>query len=252
MLVLCYGIQKSGSTLAFELVKGVLQSAEFEQPFLRNERFKSGTPIPSSARNYIEGVTQEKIAELCDEIGPDRRIAVKTHGAFPAKIFPWLEDMQAQGALQIIVSWRDPRDICLSLLDAGAASRRSNAGAFSELETLDDAVAYVDQRLARYRRWAALRGTLRLEYDTAAFAPDDAISAIEMALGVTSNHDRVKTHAFDHADTRKNKALPDRYMTELSAEHRTKLAETFHRFIMDSRDAGWPERHRQRLLARGR
>src|SRR6185437_5652421 len=119
MLVLCYGIQKSGSTLAFELVRGVLESAGFEQPFLRNERFKGDVSIPAAARNYVEGVTQEKIVELTDIIGPDRKIAVKTHGGFRAKMFPWLEEMQARAALQIIVSWRDPRDICLSLLDAG-------------------------------------------------------------------------------------------------------------------------------------
>jgi hypothetical protein len=250
MLVLCYGIQKSGSTLAFELVRGVLESAGFEQPFLRNERFKGGAPIPAAARNYIERVTQEKIVELSDTIGPHRKIAVKTHGAFRAKMLPWLEGMQTRGALQVIVSWRDPRDICLSLLDAGATSRDADAGAFSSLTTLDDAVAYVDERLARYRKWAALRGTLRLDYDTVAFTPDKAIAAIEKALGVTSDYERVKRHAFEEADTRKNKAVPDRYRTELTGEQSTKLAEAFRRFLMDSRDAGWPEKHRHKLLVR--
>lgn len=250
MLVLCYGIQKSGSTLAFELVRGVLESAGFEQVFIQNERFKDGAPIPAAARNYIERVTQEKIVELTDTIGPNRKIAVKTHGGFHAKMFPWLEEIQARGALQVICSWRDPRDICLSLLDAGAASRGSDASAFSKLETLDDAVAYVDDRLARYRRWAALRGTLRLDYETVAFAPDKAIAAIEKTLNVTSDHDRVTRHAFEDADTRKNKARPDRYRTELSDGQKTKLADAFRRFIMDSRDAGWPEKHRLKLLAR--
>jgi len=252
MLVLCYGIQKSGSTLAFELVRGVLESAGFEQPFLRNERFKGDVSIPAAARNYVEGVTQEKIVELTDIIGPDRKIAVKTHGGFRAKMFPWLEEMQARAALQIIVSWRDPRDICLSLLDAGVAARDIDAGAFSQLKTLDDAVAYVEGRLARYRKWASLRGTLRLDYDIAAFAPDRAIAAIEKTLNVASDHERVKRHAFEDADTRKNKALPDRYRTELSAGQKTKLADTFRRFIMDSSDAGWPEKHRLKLLARER
>jgi hypothetical protein len=50
-------------------------------------------------------------------------------------MFPWLEDLQARDALQVVVSWRDPRDICLSLLDAGEWSRRLQAGAFTELET---------------------------------------------------------------------------------------------------------------------
>jgi len=252
MLVLCYGIQKSGSTLAFELVRGVLKSAGFEQPFIRNDRFKGDVAIPAGARNYIESATQEKIVELIGTIGQNRKIAVKTHSGFRTKMFPWLEEMQARGALQVIVSWRDPRDICLSLLDAGVAARDIDAGAFSQLKTLDDAVAYVEERLARYRKWAALRGTLRLDYNIAAFAPDQAIAAIEKTLNVASDHERVKRHAFEDADTRKNKGIPERYRTELPDEQTAKLSETFGRFITDSRDAGWPEKHRLKLLARER
>jgi hypothetical protein len=135
MLVLCYGIQKSGSTLAFELVRGVLQTAGFDQAFLRNERFKAGGPIPETARNFIEHITKTKVEDLLAEIGRERWIAVKTHSGFPDEMFPWLEDLQARDALQVVVSWRDPRDICLSLLDAGEWSRRLQAGAFTELET---------------------------------------------------------------------------------------------------------------------
>jgi hypothetical protein len=231
MLVPCYGIQKSGSTLTFELVKGVLQTAGFEQTFLRNERFKAGVPVPQSARNYIERITKEKIEGLIAEIGSDRRIAVKTHGAFPDEMFPWLEEMQARRELQVIVSWRDPRDICLSLLDAGERSRRIKAGAFTELQTLDAAAAYVSKRIARYRKWAALRGTLRLDYDAVAFAPDAAIDAIEKDLGVASDRVQAKQYAFEEADTRKNKALRDRHLDEMTAEQMAKLEKTFHRFL---------------------
>jgi hypothetical protein len=101
MLVLCFGIQKSGSTLAFELVRGVLETAGFAQPFLRNDRFKNGA-APEGARNFVEHITGAMIEELAQEIGPDRRIAVKTHSGFPAGIFPWLEDLQARRELQVI------------------------------------------------------------------------------------------------------------------------------------------------------
>jgi hypothetical protein len=250
MLVLCYGIQKSGSTLAFELVKGVLQTAGFEQTFLRNERFKAGVLVPPSARNYVEGITKAKIEELATEIGPNGKIAVKTHSAFPDEMFPWLEEMQARRELQVIVSWRDPRDICLSLLDAGERSRRIKAGGFSELRTLDDAAEYVRRRIALYRKWASLRGTLRLHYDTVANAPDEAIDAIEKVLGVTADRAGAKQYAFEEADTQKNKARPDRHLDEMTAEEKTRTEKIFRRFVKEAYDDLWRERHREKLLAR--
>ncbi len=230
MLVLCYGIQKYGSTLAFELVKGVLQTAGFAQLFLRNERFKPGEAIPRSARNYIEGITREKIEQLATEIGPERKIALKTHAAFPDEMFCWLEAMQARRELQVIVSWRDPRDMCLSLLD--------------------DAVEYVRKRVARYRKWAALRGSLRLDYDTVAYAPDDAIDAIEKVLQVTGNHLQAKRHAFEEANTQKNKARRDRHLDEMAEEQKARLENVFRRFIREAGQESWREQVRERLLAR--
>ena len=249
MLVLCFGIQKSGSTLAFELVRGVLETAGFAQPFLRNDRFKDGT-APEGARNFVEHIDRARIDELVQVIGPDRRIAVKTHSGFPAGIFPWLEDLQARREVQVIVSRRDPRDICLSLLDAGARSRRIGAGAFTELETLDDAAAYVGRRIARHRRWLALRGTLALDFDTVAYAPDAAIDAIETCLGVSGDHALAKKHAFEEADTRKNKARRDRHVDEMTAEQKAKMAETFAGFLREFRDESWREPFRRKLLAR--
>jgi hypothetical protein len=250
MLVLCYGIQKSGSSLAFELVKGVLQTAGFEQPFLRNERFKAGVPVPKTARNYIERITTEKIAGLAAEIGAGRRIAVKTHGSFPNEMFPWLEDLQARRELQVIVSWRDPRDICLSLLDAGEKSRAIKSGAFTELVTLGDAAEFVRKRIASYRKWAALRGTLRLDYDTVAFAPDEAIDAIEKIFGTTCDRDAAKRHAFEDADTRFNKAQRDRHLSETTDAQKSDLEKAFRRFLRESgNDTAWREPFRARLLA---
>ena len=74
MLVLCYGMQKSGSTLAFELTCGVLRSAGFEQAFVYNDMRE---PDPEKTRrNFLAKVTRENMEALLSAIGPDRRIAV--------------------------------------------------------------------------------------------------------------------------------------------------------------------------------
>src|SRR5665213_3372977 len=115
MLVLCYGMPKSGSTLAFELVKGVLRSAGFEQENFVNDQTGEEnlkTPGPGK-RNFIRGVEKEKLAGIMARIGPNRKIAIKTHTDFPDELFGWFEEMQAKGELQIFASYRDPREMVL-------------------------------------------------------------------------------------------------------------------------------------------
>jgi glucuronate isomerase len=224
VLVLCYGIQKSGSTLAFEMVAAALKTAGFAQAFVRNDRDRK-------TRNFVAHITRDKIEELVREIGPDRRIAVKTHSGFPQALSPWLERLMAEGALRVIASYRDPRDVCLSLLDAGAKSRAAGVKDFAGIVTLDDAADYVERRLAVFARWAALNGTIALDYETVAFTPHDAIDAVEAALGIVSDREAVLRHAFGEAKTLKNKARPARHRDELSAEDHARLTARFGDFI---------------------
>lgn len=257
MLVLCYGIPKSGSTLAFELVKGVLQSAGLEQETFVNdrlgpERLKRGR---SNQRNYVTRISKQKLKQLIAEIGPDRKIAVKTHSTFSDRIFPWLERMQADGQLQVIASYRDPREICLSLMDAGAKARKKGVKAFAEVEDLERARENVQHRVEEFRRWGALRGTLRLSYNTVAFSPDEAINRIENALHITCDHEVAKRYAFEIASTQKNKAEKDRYLTDLTESQNTELLNTFAEFIeqaCERDEEAWFKAYRRGIVKRGR
>ena len=250
MLVLCYGMQKSGSTLAFEMVSGILQSAGFEQPLVYND-----LRDPAEARrNYINTITQDKISGLIETIGSGRKIAVKTHATLPNDLFAWMEDRQRKQEIQVITSCRDPRDVCLSLLDAGEKARKQNANAFSTFKTLDDTAGFVRGRIARFRKWSALQGTLRLNYDTVAYVPEKAIDAIERALGVTCKRERVLKHAFEDAYTQKNKARRHRYLEEMTEQQQRELTELFHRFIANACESdrqSWYDKCRDNVLAGG-
>lgn len=250
MLVLCYGMQKSGSTLAFEMVSAILQSAGHEQAFVYNDmREPDGG---KTRRNFIAKVTRENVETILHAIGPDRTIAVKTHSGFDNTLFPWLEELQAARALQVIATYRDPRDICLSLLDAGERARTAGKGFFQKFETLEDAGRFARGSILRFRKWAALRGTLRLNYETVAHEPKNAISAIEAVLGVRSDRDRVMTHAFEDAFTQKNKAARTRYREEMTVGQQAWAAKTFSKFLKhacESDDQSWCDRHREKILA---
>ncbi|HEX4859895.1 MAG TPA: hypothetical protein VFV07_01575 [Rhizomicrobium sp.] len=227
MLVICYGIAKSGSTLAFELVKGVLESAGYSQKKLK------GAPgiKPRGRGNHLLSVEKADLAGLIDAVGPDRIVAAKTHKTFDDAMFPWLEEQQRQRRLQVIASYRDPRDICLSLVDHGAKSRDNGRRGFSRIKDLDDAEHVVSRAIGKFAKWGALEGTLRLYFETVAFDPDAAIAAIERVLGVKGDAEAAKKHAFEDAFTQRNKAKRSRYLDEMDEEWQARMLTTFGSFI---------------------
>lgn len=266
MLVLCFGIPKSGSTLAFELVRGVLMGAGYPQDPLRVEnvaptgrgvnfmkalqRGRASKEEESDERRVT--ITRESMTRVISEIGDNRIIAVKTHEAFPPPMFEWLENLQAERKLQVFASYRDPRDICLSLLDQAQDARDRGRFTFSRIADLEHAVGNVKRRLSSFQRWAALTGSVKLYYETVAFSPDDAITAIEKALGLTADHEAVKKYAFEEAFTQKNKAVSHRHL-ELDPEEQKKLRREFGKFIRRAFDGDfdkWLADYRLRLLER--
>jgi hypothetical protein len=249
MLVICYGIAKSGSTLAFELVRGALTEAGHSQKKVRSEAIK-----PHARGNHIASLDRDALQDTMAAIGEDRIVAAKTHKAMPEALFPWLEEMQAARKLQVFASYRDPRDICLSLVDHGVKSRDAGRPGFARIHALDDAADVVERAISKFRTWAALKGTQRLYFDTVAFAPDEAIAAIEHVLGVAADHEAVKRHAFEDAFTQKNKAARHRYEDELGEADRAALDRRFAEFIdvCRSDDQTWFDARRAEILSAAR
>ena len=93
MLILCYGITKSGSTLAFELIKGMLESAGHPQV-----RLSDGSVHPGQVVNFLEPVDRGTLKRLLAEIG-DRWIAVKTHSPITNETFGHLERLRRGGQI---------------------------------------------------------------------------------------------------------------------------------------------------------
>ncbi len=227
MLVICYGIAKSGSTLAYELVKGVLESAGHSQKKLKGARGIK----PGGRGNHLSSVDKEDLAALIDEIGPDRIIAAKTHKSFEDTLFPWMEEQQRLRRVQVLASYRDPRDLCLSLVDHGARSREAGRHAFARIRDLDDAERTVSRAIWKFAKWGALEGTLRLYFESVAFEPDKVIEDIERALGVKCDPEAAKKHAFEDAFTQRNKAKRNRYLDEMDEGQKARMLEAFRPFI---------------------
>jgi hypothetical protein len=120
--------------------------------------------------------------------------------------------------------------VCLSLLDAGARSRRSGRRQFSKIVTLDDAIACVTLQLEILRTWGRLRGISFYDYDEVAFDMDKTIERMATELQLSVDRDAVKHHLAS-SFTHKNKAKRNRYKDEMTPEQNEKCLEAFGSFI---------------------
>src|ERR1700741_2828984 len=97
MLIITYGIPKSGSTLTYELVRGMLINTGYSQDLEGKER-RAVQPLGGRMkRNFVGQMGRAEIEELVAKIGPEGRIAVKTHAWFEIGDFAWLDGLCAKG-----------------------------------------------------------------------------------------------------------------------------------------------------------
>lgn len=221
MLVFSYGIPKSGSTLAFEMARAVACLGGYRQRKLPEALLPGGHKL-----NFAQALTVDALRGLA-AAAAGRILLVKTH-ACPGP--EWVAEyrlLAARGMVSAHVNHRDPRDICLSLLDAGRLARGRGGQAFAEFVTLEDAVAGVRRYLGEHAIWAALPKTLALDYAICAFRMDEAVEAIKADLGVSCPNGLVRLWVQRFAFTYRNKAVPVRHERELTPGQAAWLAREF-------------------------
>jgi hypothetical protein len=247
VLILCYGITKSGSTLAFELAKAILDGAGRPQ-----DRLADGVVEPGHHINFINKIDQARIDALLGAIPEGSAIAVKTHASFAPGMIRYLDRLTEEGRLKVHAAYRDPREICLSMVDAGEHARANERKAFSEIATLDDAAENVKRQISNFLRWAAVKDALRLSYNATAFDMEATVTAMAAHLGVQTDAAAVCQTVTETSFTQKNKAVKDRYKDELTVRQNEHLKAMFRAFIVNACERmndDWFERRRSRLLA---
>lgn len=221
MIVFSYGIPKSGSTLAFQIARAVAVLGGSPQ-----WRLPPPLATPGHRVNFQQVLDAGLLRRAAERAG-DRILVVKTHDAPGPDWAAAYRDLAERGQAAALISHRDPRDICLSLLDAGALARRRGEAAFSEYATLEDAALRVRGYLAEMERWHGLPGLLHLRYETCAFRMEEAIAAVATHLGVRCPGWPVRFYVERIAFTHRNKAIPERHRAELTAEQRAPLDAAF-------------------------
>lgn len=221
-IYLSYGIPKSGSTLAFELTK-----AAFEQNGCPQIRL-SGFATDAQSVNFIDHFPDEVAERLLTAVECiGYPIVVKTHGPLTPAVHRLLENGNAIG--QCV--YRDPREIILSLLDAGERARRKGRKAFSEVTSIEFAAERVMKRIAMMKEWMAAPNVIPLFYSDIAFKTRKVVRVIADQIGLPVDAERAERTVKLSKFTQFNKGQKDRYLTDLSPGQNHALYLEFKDFI---------------------
>ena len=223
MVVFSYGIPKSGSTLAFQIAACIARLGGHRQALLpAHLRAARGHRV-----NFAQDLVDPEVLRGMVAHAGDRLLLVKTHARPGPAWLAAYRELAASGLVAAHVNHRDPRDICLALLDAGTQARRDGQQAFAEFVELADAVAAVQRYLDELAEWSALPNRLDLRYEVCAFRMDEAIDQIKAAFGIACPNWAVRLYAGRIAFTHRNRAVPQRHRRDLDAATVARLTRDF-------------------------
>jgi hypothetical protein len=227
LLYFSYGMTKTGSTLAFQLVRSALDLCGFPQDQVAN----AAGPADQK-RNFVNHITDSQLDDLMQKAKiRGYPIALKTH----TRPDPCVVKAIQSGDAIAHACYRDPRDMALSMLDHGKRSRENGRAAFAEIETLAQAFTNIRSQHDSLTAWLRLPHVMPLYYGDIAFNTANTAQRILEQLKLKLNPEVLAEVVLTQRFTQKNKGKPSRYIdemdVEISANVKTEYAPLFKRFI---------------------
>lgn len=170
-----YGMTKSASSFVYQLEEQVFKLSKYDlvkvPPEIRGNK---------AQENYVEPITDKKVQEILDWLPDNAVTVIKTHGA-PSKLAC---DLVNEGKAFASATFRDPRDIAVSLADHGARSREKGIADFANFFRPIDALPELKNQLNRLNPWLSLSGCQAFPYDVIRTKPEDVVSAVVEQVGL--------------------------------------------------------------------
>ncbi len=231
LIYISYGMRKSGSTLAFELTRALLEQNGFRQKRLSHQAVPGDASI-----NFVHRLSAEQLERIESEAralgGP---VVLKTHQPPTPAVEAWLREGRIQGHCV----YRDLREIALSTMDHGRRARASGDRAFANIHNLDDALHDIRRQVPHFLSWVRLPGIIPLYYDDVAFASQDTVRRLSEQTGLSGNPAKVERRVKSWRPTQYNKGVPGR-AREMSPEDSARVLGEFRDFyaeFIDNRPA---------------
>jgi hypothetical protein len=180
-IYISYGITKSASTFAWQLIKRIAIGGGLPIATLTSRSKGRNSPV-----DYIDPLSRENLDLVRGDVG-NLPVVIKTHG----DVTPAAARLVAEGTAHVFVSYRDLRDVALSLLDHGARSRANGIRDFSQFREVPETLENIRVQVRRFENWVRSCNPLLLPYDEICFDTRSTISRIAERLGVLVNTDLI-------------------------------------------------------------
>lgn len=219
LLYFSYGMTKTGSTLAFQLVRTALDLCGFPQ-----DRVPLDVVNPVLRRNFVNHISDRQLSELKDQARKrGYPIALKTH----MRPDPGVVEMIQSGEAIAHACYRDPRDMALSMLDHAQKSRETGGEEFAELTNLEQTFTNIRSQHDSLTAWLRLPNVMPLYFEDIAFNTVETarriLKQLKLKIDPVVLAEVVKTQRF----TQKNKAVRLRHPTEMDPNVSTSIATEF-------------------------
>lgn len=183
MIYICYGMTKSASTYLYQLTEEVLAAAG-------HTVFRIGRPGRGNRENYYDEITTSLLDRI-ESRAEGGAAVLKTHG----RLDPAVAGYIASGRVKASATYRDPREVAMSMADNGARARKLGERAFSEIVRLEDTFPSIDQQLAYCAEWMAVPRLEAFSYNEICFSTGAAVARLCRQIGVVID-DRSATAPF--------------------------------------------------------
>ena len=219
LLYFSYGMTKTGSTLAFQLVRSALDLCGFPQ-----DRVPLDVVNPVLTRNFVNHISERQLNELKDEARKrGYPIALKTHMRPSAGVVKMIQCGEAIAH----ACYRDPRDMILSMLDHARISRANGATEFAELTNIEQVLVNIRSQHNSLTAWLRLPGVIPLYFEDIAFetarTAKRVLQQLNLKIDAEVLAEVVKTQRF----TQKNKGARIRHPNEMAVEDSDRIATEF-------------------------
>jgi hypothetical protein len=215
MLILAHGQPKSGSTFLFQIASG---AADLENRVERKDLYdivaKTTKILPPE---FVPMLKDEMVDSLMAAVPQSLSLVLKVHGPLCERARTEIEN----GRIRAFTSFRDPRDIAVSLRDV--ATKQRNEGKdnfFTSLHELDDMVRPIRWMCHNVLEWAKCKNVIAIPFYLIALERERTIDILCAHLGFANHIGRMRARFHAGREDRIGmfgKGIADRFLEDLKA-----------------------------------
>lgn len=238
MLVISSGMQKSGTAYFYNVLNDLLiESGAVNARIIKNEF--SLEKILKDNNNNIDGIAWKDLLKISIVSFKKGTFAVKTH--YPNRRSFGI--LSKAGLIKIIYSYRDPRDVILSVIDHGKKLIESGeTGNFTKMIELEDAIRNVKSWINDWKELSKKNYVLKYRYEDFLKDPELIFSKVSEFLKIDFSTKNVQKilHRYNSSnpDMPKgrlhfNKGIADRFKTDMSLSDQIRVKEAIGKEIAE-------------------